>query len=94
LISILKSGCGYVSTTKGNLIATLDLNRAVLILSKPIKHRRLKSKRKEVNRVLKNLLKNQSISFKINTNFKLTMDKLKEHHKQSWFGEKCEKLWK
>ena len=57
-------------------------------------HRKLKKRAKDVARVVRNQPRpNGKLSVRVNTDFKQTMSLLKSHHKDSWVGEKLQRVW-
>jgi len=57
-------------------------------------HRKLKKRAKDVARVVRNQPRHKGkLSVRLNTDFKQTMSLLKSHHKDSWVGEKLQRVW-
>ncbi|GAB5373477.1 hypothetical protein AAMO2058_001755100 [Amorphochlora amoebiformis] len=132
--NLLFAGFGYLTTSGGKVIPTLNSTRAVLLLPGATEtkaqggaagkekkrgrspaspamrgsgkrrgkkegmwdpgHRKLKKRAKDVARVVRNLDRPEGkLSLRVNTDFKQTMVLLKNHHKDSWAGEKLQKVW-
>mmetsp|Transcript_5616 Transcript_5616/g.11142 ORF Transcript_5616/g.11142 Transcript_5616/m.11142 type:complete len:250 (+) Transcript_5616:73-822(+) len=57
-------------------------------------HRKLKKRAKDVARVVRNHPRPEGkLSVRVNTDFPRTMALLREHHKDSWVGEKLQRVW-
>jgi Leu/Phe-tRNA-protein transferase len=90
---LLQAGFGYV--TQGNrCMPILPMRRAVLQLAAHTERpRRLKSRRKDVARMLRNAPPAAPFELRVSTDLELACTQLKIHHEDSWVGPALLRVW-
>lgn len=97
IIKLLDSGFSYVCTSGGKLMAMLPMKRSVLNLSLPNFPKKITKKLKSLPRMFRNRIIHNlpELSLKLNTNFDLSLSKLRDHHGDDcWVGSELESVWK
>jgi hypothetical protein len=99
IIRILTAGLGYVAQ-EDSILGLMGFRRAYLVLGELCgetypRDPRLTARTKDVNRVLRNVLRDRKVELRINSSFDESFALLSNHHgSRSWASGSLKELWR